>query len=347
MKKILSILLMLALLLPAALAEDAFSFGVFHMTAGEGWTGQPGDQGMTFLKDRDALILSGVDLVNTGMAQMAEMLGAGLMMDMIIQSSYSSIADVNNIQSFTLENGAEGRRLPASIGEGFGLCELGMLCHGGYMLMIMSTSDSADRAVANMDEALSWITLQDAAAVEIAVPQARQADGSYLLPDASLTLRVDPEKYAVLAQNNAADDPSLALLGYNKAQADNYMLMSNKDLMVIPAGGAIDDLNISIRVKPGEYQDVPDLAALSEADQQLWMTTLASSFGADECFSVQMDSATYCAFDAAIAGQSQRRYATIKNNALIYIWAESTTRALAAPDVETLEEIVNGVTFGE
>ena len=175
------------------------------------------------------------------------------------------------------------------------------------------------------------------------------SDGSaeYILMDGKMKVEI-PSSYDVLCKGNGNYTEEFAAShGTTKDKLDLWLSLQGNDLIAVAPGAMLGKSSdeICIRIKPGKYTGVDNFKDFSDADKKYLADAMISGFsGTDGYQFYDTEDAAYIVFNMNVLGE-QLRYATIVDEAMIYIFYESAEGPVTDEERQILQQIVDTVRF--
>lgn len=169
-------------------------------------------------------------------------------------------------------------------------------------------------------------------------------NGRYYLSAGPFMANIDEKAFYVLSKNTPENSSTFKHLKIkNKEEADRLVARLQLDLYIVPKEKPDTDVIIAVRIKDKKYEEIGSFSLLYEQYGDTIMETLVAGFGATQYEIYEKNGFVYCLFDVAIDGIYQKRYATIEDGDMIYIWAEKN-EPLTEMEMEYLRCIVDSIT---
>lgn len=203
----------------------------------------------------------------------------------------------------------------------------------------------ADEATAALEDLMGCISQSEAGVEESVSSDVQQMDaGGYSLNDGTMVLHISEDDYNIFTANNAEDSPSLSRTGYTKTQMDLYVDAANLELFILPYEAKDTKFSIHVKSEESMYTDQNALM-IDDSEWELICLGLMAGFGQSKYETVVKDDARYCVIDYQVASSNSRRYTTIHNGYMIYIWASRDNAELTQEDIALLEDVVNAIEY--
>lgn len=167
----------------------------------------------------------------------------------------------------------------------------------------------------------------------------------YEMLNGDLVFCLDENKMNIFTDNNEEKGLSLSRTGYEKTQMDLYVSLSSNELFILPLGAKDSKISIAVSVKEDKYSPNDSFLTLSEAEWNLTANALAAGFGVTEYETIERDDVRYCVFDWHTGMSYQKRYATMHNGSMIYIYASRDGEELSQEDISLLIEVVESAEY--
>lgn len=196
-----------------------------------------------------------------------------------------------------------------------------------------------------LDDVLSWISISNAKST-IVQPQTetpKVVDGKYLLNNGLIVLTLDDTKYNIISKDNDESSRTLTRLPYSKEELDSFASLNNYDLTIFPIDTDLNEFSIHIRIKEDSHLGINNIADFDEDVSNWFFEIMMNGFDVEQYHTVRINGILFCVFDWQIMGSTQRRYATIYDEDMIYIWAEREGKTLQFSDIQLLEEVIRNI----
>lgn len=171
----------------------------------------------------------------------------------------------------------------------------------------------------------------------------------YSFLDGKMLMYLSEEQYDVFTQDNTDNQLSLERQGIAQEKMDEYMQISGYALKAVSVGEDFIDPEfvITLNVKDKDYEGIPNLKNFPQEEKELMGSTMILGWpGTDSYEWYSTETADYIVFDTQLSGY-ERRYATIFDGRMIYIFLTDFEGPLDFEEKEILREIVDNIVFFE
>ena len=170
----------------------------------------------------------------------------------------------------------------------------------------------------------------------------------YTLMDGKMKLNISDEFNVLIKGETQITDEIAASFDTDKERLELYLSMQGSDLLAVRKGESLSGGNsgeIHVRIKPDKYNDISNLADLSELEQNMIAKTLISGFpGIDDYELYKTSDACFIVFEVNMMG-NEIRYATVIDGAMIYVFYHLEDGDITDQDRQMMRDIVDTVHF--
>lgn len=223
-----------------------------------------------------------------------------------------------------------------------------MIVDTRFVMIVSVGTQGMERVERHCRDALNWINFSPAKPIPPVDEKAMNTPQTarYELNDAQIYVNIDDNMYNVFTNANSNYDAAIIRSGYDATRINSYMALSNYELAVSYIDEDLLIFSVNVRVKKDMYGDIGSFKELPSYLRPSVMDVLVSGFnGASDYTIYERDDVCYCVFDCVTSGYYERRYATVYDDDMIYVFAQREGEPLTDADLELLETIIDSMEY--